>query len=210
MIFKDYREEMIDYVHRGCEDGLSRISSGNFSFRIDKNLIAITPGGILYRSMKPEDISVVDLQGGLVEGPSPSSETPMHTAIYRQISRIKAICHTHSIYAMVLSQLEEDVPLISIELMVCGGSIPIAPWATPGTDRAGEVTVEIFQTREDLKVLLLRKHGLVAVGDSLDEAYNLASAAETGLEVFYKARLLGDVQAFSPVQIMEIREVYGL
>jgi L-fuculose-phosphate aldolase len=210
MTFKKYREELFDYVRRGCEDGLIRISSGNFSLRIDDNLVAITPGGILYRSMKPEEISIVDLQGSLVEGPSPSSETPMHTAIYRQISRIRAICHTHSIYAMVLSQLEEDVPLISIELMVCGAPIPVAPWATPGTDRAGDVTVDIFQARENLKVLLLRKHGLVAVGGSLDEAYNMASAAETGLEVFYKARLLGDVQAFSPEQIKKIGEVYGL
>jgi ribulose-5-phosphate 4-epimerase/fuculose-1-phosphate aldolase len=70
--------------------------------------------------------------------------------------------------------------------------------------------VEIFQVREDLKVLLLRKHGLVAVGGSLDEAYNMASAAETGMEVFYKARLLEDVQAFSPEQIKEIQEVYGM
>jgi len=210
MNFKEQRKELIDYVLRGCEDGLIRLSSGNFSFRIDDNLIAITPGGILYRSMKVKDISIVDLDGSLVDGPSPSSETPMHTAIYKRISRIKAICHTHSIYAMVLSQLEEDVPLISIELMVCGGPIPVAPWATPGTERAGEVTVEIFQTRKDLKVLLLRKHGLVAVGDSLDEAYNMASAAETGLEVYYKARLLGDVHAFSPDQIKDIRERYGL
>ena len=210
MNYQDSKEKLIEYVHRGCEDGLIRLSSGNFSLRIDEKLAAMTPGGILYRSMEVDDISIIDLDGNTVDGPAPSSETPMHTAIYKQIPRIKAICHTHSIYAMILAQLEQDIPLISIELMVCGAPIPVAPWATPGTAQAGEVTVEIFQKREALKVLLLRKHGLVAVGQSLDEAYNMASSAETGFEVYYKARLLGEVNSFSPNQIKEIEQVYGL
>jgi L-fuculose-phosphate aldolase len=210
MAYKDYREQLYQYIQQGCQDGLIRLSAGNFSIRIDENLIAITPSGILYRSMTADDISIIDISGKLIEGRPPSSETPMHTAIYEHIPRAKAICHTHSVYAMVFAQLEEDIPLISIELMVCGAPIPVAPWATPGTMEAGIAAVETFQARNELKVMLLRKHGLVAIGENLNEAYQMAANAETGMEIYHKAKQLGEVQPFSEDQIKEIQEVYGL
>jgi len=210
VVYQDYKEQLYNYIQLGCEDGLIRLSAGNFSLRINDDLVAITPSGILYRSMKVEDISIVDLDGNQVEGPVPSSETPMHSAIYRNIPRAKSICHTHSMYAMVFAQLGEDIPLISIELLVCGGPIPVATWATPGTNQAGKVAVNIFKSREKLQVLLLRQHGLVAIGSSLDQAYNLATNAEIGMEVYFKASLLGKPQPFSSAQLNEIHEVYGV
>ena len=210
MGYKDYREQLFHYIQLGCQDGLIRLSAGNFSIRIDEDLIAITPSGILYRSLTVDDISIIDNKGKLIEGLPPSSEMPMHTAIYEHIPRAKAICHTHSIYAMVFAQLEEEIPLISIELMVCGAPIPIAPWATPGTAQAGIAAVETLRERKELSVMLLRKHGLVAIGNSLDEAYQMAANAETGFEVYHKARQLGKVQPFTDDQIKEIQEVYGL
>lgn len=210
MVYQEYKERIYKYIQLGCEDGLIRLSAGNFSLRINDDLVAITPSGILYRSMKVEDISIVDLNGNQVDGPVPSSETPMHTAIYRNIPRVKSICHTHSIYAMVFAQLGEDIPLLSIEILVCGGGIPVAPWAAPGTSQAGEVAVNIFQSREKLQVLLLRQHGLVAIGGSLDQAYNRAANAEIGMEVYFKASTLGKPQPFSSDQLEEIHQVYGI
>jgi L-fuculose-phosphate aldolase len=206
--YREYKSQLIEYVNYACEDGLIRLSAGNFSLRIDNDLIAITPGGLFYRSMEEDDISIIDLEGNQIEGPRPSSETPMHTAIYRNVPRAKSICHTHSKYAMICAQLEDTIPLMSIEILVCGGPIPVAPWATPGTQKAGEVAVRIFQKQEDLQVLLLRKHGLVAIGNSLDQAYSMATNAETGMEVYFMTRLLREPHVLSPAQLKEIRKVY--
>lgn len=204
------RETLLKYVRKGCQDGLIRLSAGNFSTRISDNRAAITPSGILYQSMEIDDISIVDLEGETVAGPPPSSETPMHLAIYREIARASSICHTHSIYAMVCAMLGDEIPLMSIELMVCGAPIPVAPWATPGTNRAGEVAVKTFQSRENLQVMLLRQHGLLTIGNSMDQAYTMAINAETGLEVYYKTSLLGEIKPFTSEQIKEIQQVYGL
>ena len=111
---------------------------------------------------------------------------------------------------MVFSRLGQEIPLTSIELLVCEGPIPVAPWATPGTEPAGKAAVECFQSRNNLQVMLLRQHRLVAIGQTLEEAYCKAVNAEIGMEVYYKARLLGDVQTFSPTQLQEIREIYGI
>lgn len=210
MDYQEQREQLHEYIQLGCREGLIRLSAGNFSLRIDPDLAAITPSGVLYRSMTPGDISIIDLNGKLITGPRPSSETPMHTALYRALPRVKSICHTHSHYAMVFAQLGLDIPLISIELLVCGAPLPVAPWATPGTQGAGEVAVDVFRSRENLKALLLRKHGLVAIGGSLDEAYSIATNAEIGMEVYFRARLLGDVPPFTPEQLDEIRRVYNV
>jgi len=208
--FYQERELLLKYIHQGCQDGLIRLSAGNFSTRISDSMAAITPSGILYRSMEIDDISIIDLEGETVTGPPPSSETPMHTAIYREIPRVSSICHTHSIYAMVCSMLGDEIPLISIELMVCGAPIPVAPWATPGTKRVGEIAVKTFQSRENLQVMLLRQHGLLTIGNSMNQAYTMALTAETGLEVYYKTSLLGEVKPFTTDQINEIQQVYGL
>ena len=210
---KDFYQEralLHKYVELGYQDGLIRLSAGNFSLRISDNLAAITPSGILYQSMGIDDISIVDLNGNPVAGPPPSSETPMHMAIYREISRASSICHTHSIYAMVCAMLGDEIPLMSIELMVCGAPLPVAPWAAPGTDQAGLIAVKTFQSRENLQVMLLRQHGLLTIGKSMDQAYTMAVNAETGLEVYYKTRLLGEAKSFTPEQIKEIRQIYGL
>jgi L-fuculose-phosphate aldolase len=160
--------------------------------------------------MKTEDISIIDLDGNHIDGPKSSSETPMHTAIYREIPRAQSIVHTHSMNAMVFAHLGNDVPLASVELMVCGAPIPVAPWASPGTEKAGQVTVDIFRDRPELSVLLLRQHGLVALGASLYQAYEMAYNAEIGLEVYFKTSLLGEPKPFTKDQISEIKEVYGL
>jgi L-fuculose-phosphate aldolase len=209
MIYKRERTHLLNTIWQACDLGLTRISAGNFSTRIDDDLVAITPAGINYKTIQRSDISIVDLDGNLLDGPTPSSEIPMHTAIYRNISRAISICHTHSIYGMVFAMLGEDIPLMSIELMVCGAPIPVAPWAAPGTTRAGEVAVDLLQSRPDLNVLLLRQHGMLAIGNSLDQALERAYNAEIGLEVYYKAKSMGKPQPFTKKQIAEIKEVYG-
>jgi len=205
-----YKQNLLEIVQLACERDLIRLSAGNISTRINEKIIAITPSGVQYKDMRSDQISIVDLEGNLIEGPLPSSEVPMHTAIYKNISRAQSVCHTHSTYAMVFAMLGDVIPIMSIELMVCGAPIPVAPWASPGTAKAGEVTVDIFQARPELSVILLRQHGLVAIGNSLDQAFEKANNAETGLETYYKSRLLGTPQPFSQEQINEIKETYGL
>ena len=153
MPYHDEREQLLKTVLQAYKVDLIRMSAGNISTRIANGMVAITPSGIKYRYMKAENISIVDLEGNLVEGPKPSSETPMHTAIYRNVPRAESICHTHSIYGMVFAMLQEDIPLMNVELMVCGAPIPVAPWASPGTAKAGEVTVDIYLSRPELSHL---------------------------------------------------------
>jgi ribulose-5-phosphate 4-epimerase/fuculose-1-phosphate aldolase len=100
--------------------------------------------------------------------------------------------------------------MVNIELMVLGAPVPVAPWACPGTPRAGEVTVEIFRARPGLKAILLRNHGLVAIGKSLENAFEMAYDAEVGFQTYYQARLISQPLVLNDTQIMEIKTRYKM
>ncbi len=210
MKYVSVREQLLDTVTKATEVDLIRLSAGNISMRTGDGLIAITPSGVKYRHMTMADISIIDLEGNLIEGLKPSSETPMHTAIYRHLPNVNSICHTHSSFAITFAMLGKDIPVANLELVVCGAPIPVAPWACPGTPKAGEVTVEIFKERPELKVVLLRKHGLVAIGSALDHAFDMAFNAEVGFQAYYHALQLGNPELITTEQLAEIKAVYNL
>ena len=208
MNYLSVRKQLFDTVMRANEVELVHMSAGNKSTRTEDGLVAITPGGIKYRNMTVEDISIIDLDGNRIEGPPPSSETPMHTAIYRQLSHVGSVCHTHSTFAMTFAMLGEEIPMANLELVACGAPIPVAPWACPGTSKAGEVTVELFTNRSNLRVILLRKHGLVAIGSDLEDAFDMAFNAEVGLQAYHQALQLGTPEPITVEQLVEILAVY--
>lgn len=208
--YSEIRNALYATVMEAVSANLIRASAGNISVRTDDGHVAITPAAIKYKQLKPEQIAIVDLQGNHIDGPNrASSETPMHTAILRNCPHINAICHTHSVYGMTFAVLGEEIPMVNLELYVCDAPIPVAPWACPGSTAAGEVTVDIFNSRRALKGLLLRSHGVVAVGSDLEGALAAAMDIETGAQVYYQARQLGQPLLLSAAQQEEIASVYG-
>ncbi|MDF1515034.1 MAG: class II aldolase/adducin family protein, partial [Anaerolineae bacterium] len=121
---------------------------------------------------------------------------------------IGSIYHTHSTFAITFAMLGNTVPRANTELLVCGAPIPVAPWACPGTAQAGKVTLKIFTERPELKVILLRKHGLVAIGADLDHAFKMAFNAEVGMQCYHQALQLANPEPISDEQLAEIRAVY--
>ena len=211
MNYAEIREQVYHTVLNSVNAGLIRLSVGNISARIDEELVAITPSGIAYDVLRPEQIAIVDLEGRCVDGPNkPSSEKSMHTAIYRDLPEVAAILHTHSLYAITFATLGREIPMVCIELFVCGAPIPVAPWACPGTPEAGRVTVSLFRQRPRLKICLLRSHGLVAIGKNLENAFEHAVAAETGMEAYHHALQIGQPELITQDRIDEIIRVYAL
>ena len=104
--------------HQVCEanralepSGLVKLTWGNVS-GIDRTsgLWCIKPSGVDYGALKPEDMVVLDLEGKVVEGAlNPSSDTKTHLVLYREFPEIGGVTHTHSAYATMFAQAEEEV-----------------------------------------------------------------------------------------------------
>ena len=210
MNYTSIREQVYETVLKVQDAGLTRLSAGNVSARTDDGLVAITPSAVKYDTLAPEDIAIVDLNGVVVDAPrKPSSETPMHTTILRHFPAVNAVCHTHSPHAIAFSMSVEEVPVVNVELLLCGGPIPVARWVSPGTVGGAEVALEIFSKHPRLKAFLLRKHGLVSIGASLNEAFEYAFDAEIGMQAYYRALMIGDPRPLTAEQIAEVHRAYS-
>ena len=170
--------------------GLVRGTAGNVSARDPASgYIAITPSAVPFDAIRPRDIVVVDRRGAIVAGQyPPSTELPMHIALYDHRPWACGIVHTHSVHATAFACLGEEIPPAHYLIAFVGSRIPIALYAPPGTPEIGRRAVEAMG---DCRAVLLQNHGVVALGRNVAEAKTTAEIVEYTAEVCYKARAIG-------------------
>jgi L-fuculose-phosphate aldolase len=184
----EQRAQVAAVSRRVAAAGLVVASAGNVSMRVG-DLVVATPRRVWLEDMQPDLCVVLDLQGTVVEGDRrPSSETPFHLAIYRSTDA-RAVVHTHSTYATVISTLVDELPPIHYALAPFGGPIRVCEYATFGTDELAKSVVRALAGRQGA---LLRSHGAVTVGETLDRALERTLVLEWLARVYYLARLGGE------------------
>src|SRR5262245_3757319 len=182
------RARIVRYAQRLESDNLVVGTSGNLSVRRGE-LVAITPSGVEYEALTPGMIVVVDTDGRQVEGElEPSTELPMHLTAYR-VTGAMAVVHTHSTYATVLSTLIDELPPVHYLLALYGGPVRTAAYATYGTE---ELARSMAAALDGRRGALLRNHGAITVGETLEKAYMLSLYLEWICQVFHQASLLGE------------------
>lgn len=186
---------------------------GNLSARLpDSKRVIISPSGFDKGSLKPQDLVVVDLSGKRIMGSHrPSVETPMHCAIYRRRPEVNAVVHAHSPGCLAFAVAHQEIPATTIELAaVSGRRVPLAKYATPGTEALGEITAVGLG---DSDAVVMANHGLAAVGRTLDEAFHNAVSVETTALINVQARMLGSIVELPREEVSSIRryvlEEYG-
>lgn len=192
MVLEKERFKVIEYSQKMITDGLTKGTGGNISIlNVEKNLMAVTPSGIDYFKLTPEDIVIIDVESGeIVDGEKvPSSESDMHRIFYKYRKDIKAIVHTHSKYATALSCLRKPLPSAHYLLAVAGVEVPCAEYATYGTVKLAK---NAFKAMEGTKAVLLSNHGMLAGGDSIEEAYNITENVEFCCELYSISKTMGE------------------
>jgi L-fuculose-phosphate aldolase len=180
-------------------------TSGNISMRTPEGNALITPSGLDYEDMKLEDIVLVDLGGKVLEGSlTPSTETPMHTGIYRSRTAVGAIVHTHSPYSTTLACLGWEVPAVHYLLLALSdeGRVPLAPYTTPNTEELARYASEALGDTH--YACLLQNHGTITVGETLSEAYSRAERLEEMSMIYYRTKLAGDPILLTPEQLADV------
>lgn len=206
MLLASERSAVAQYAQRLVPDRLVVGTAGNISVRAG-DLLAITPSGCPYDRLTPELIAVVDMSGRVHDGTlAPSSELPMHLAVYG-MSDARAIVHTHSRFATVLSTHLQEVPAIHYSLAQLGPRVPVAPYATFGTP---ELAASIAAVLGTSNAALVQNHGALTLGPSLESAYDRAQLLEWLCEVYYRAALLGSPRILSDAEMAAARERFAL
>ena len=183
--------------------GLVVNTSGNVSIREADDII-ITPSSRAYDSLSAEDICVISLQGEWLAGEHlPSSETPLHLDVYNSNSEIKAIVHTHSVHATAVSTLVKILPAIHYQMADLGGPIPVAPYATFGSQELADSVLNVLPGRN---AALMQNHGSITTADTLEKALARTIALEWCCEVWLKAVTAGEPSILNEEQMEAARQ----
>ncbi|MEU6147305.1 class II aldolase/adducin family protein [Streptomyces sp. NPDC047081] len=167
-------EVLVATARRTVSDGLVVGTSGNVSVRVGDTVL-VTPSGVPYDRLAPDDITGVGLDGRQLLGTlTPTSELPMHLAVYRTTDA-RAVVHTHAVHATAVSTLVPELPAIHYMAGALGGPVRVAPYATYGTDELAE---NMLRALTDRTACLLQNHGTMAYGTTLDQAYDRTAQLE--------------------------------
>lgn len=204
------REEIVQAGIEVYERGLVAGTWGNISARLEKDQekFAITPSGMDYREIQKDDIVILNLKGEKVEGDKkPSSEKKLHIHIYKSRSDINSIVHSHSIYASAIACARKDIPpIIEDMVQIVGGSVEIADYKLPGSDELAEAAVDALSNK---KAALLANHGVVALGEDMEEALKVAEIVEKSAKIYLLAKIFGEPHELSEEDVEIMRKMYS-
>jgi len=197
------------------ETGINMINSnmtvgtwGNISARIPgENYMAITPSGVDYKEIQPNDIVIMDFKGNIIDGnKNPSIEFPMHSIIYRNRNDINAIVHTHSEYVTSFALARKPIPAAAEDMVqIVGGDVRVNEYFLPGSSELGEAVVKALEGR---MAAVLSNHGCLAAGRNLKEALKTAQIVEKSAKEVIFANILGGVVELPKEDVDYMRDFY--
>jgi len=202
------RDAVVRTAREMSARGLSRGTSGNVSARIGDRML-VTPSALAYEEMEARDIVLVDLDGRVVEGERPpTTEWPLHGAIYRTRPDVGAVVHAHAVFCTTLSTLRREIPPFHYMVALAGGdSIRCARYAGFGTEALAAHALAALEGRD---ACLLANHGMVALGASADAALELAQEVETLAELYWRALQVGGPALLTAEEVGEALERFAL
>lgn len=185
------RAEIAAACRRLADDGLVIGTAGNVSARVG-DLVAITATGAAFESMTAEQVSVVDLAGQVVHGDlAPTSELELHLGIYRDFTA-GAVVHTHAPMATAVGCVVDVLPCVHYQMLLLGGDVRVAPYATFGTP---ELAVHVHAALQGRTAALMANHGAVTHAGDLAKAVELALLLEWACTVYWRAAAIGTPRA---------------
>ena len=205
------REDIIKFALKLNSTNLSPLRSGNVSIRSTENNIEgflLTPSGIKYETLKPEDVVFLSLKDKYDDlkmfnsGLNPSSEWRFHQDIYLKKKEVKAIVHAHSPHATAVSTHGKSIPAFHYMVALAGGDdIKCAEYATFGTT---ELSTNIIKVLENRKACLMSNHGQLTIGTTIKQAFELAQEVENICHQYIIALKIGNPKILSSTEMNKI------
>jgi L-fuculose-phosphate aldolase len=203
------RASIVDACRRMNALGINQGTSGNISSRFEEGLL-ISPSGVDYGELTPEQIVFIDYEGHYEGAIRPSSEWRFHARIMAMKPEVGSVVHTHATYCTTLAIRGMAIPAVHYMVAVAGGSdIPCVPYTTFGTPELADMVVRALAERS---ACLLANHGMIATGPDLKKALWLAVEVETLARQYFNSLLIGGPNLLTAEQVEATKrrfETYG-
>jgi L-ribulose-5-phosphate 4-epimerase len=206
----ELREELAALHAELLRWGLVVWTAGNVSARVPgADLLVIKPSGVPYEELTARSMVVCDLEGTRVDGDlEPSSDTASHAFVYREMPEVGGVVHTHSTYASAWAARGEAIPCVLTGMAdEFGGEIPMGPFALVGDEGIGRGIVDTLRGHRSPAVLM-RNHGVFAVGGTAREAVKAAVMCEDAARTIHIARSGGELSPIGDDDVDRLYERY--
>lgn len=201
------KKQMIAFCKIMNARGWLAAADGNVSYRVSDKQILITPTGKNKAFITPKDIAVITLDNKIVSG-APSGERLMHLEVYKSTPLARAVVHAHPPTPIAWSVAYPDwkeLPNDCLsEAILSVGSVPIVPYARPGTLEMG---TNLHPYLPKSRALILARHGAICWGETLEEAYNGIERLEAIAVILAKASALGELSKLPAAEVTYLREL---
>ena len=197
----DYKKYLVDCGMRMFKSGLTVETWGNISIKDpETGLIYLTPSGMDYDIIKPDDIIVMDREMNIVEGErKPTIEYGMHVRIMNARPDVHAVIHTHPVDSQVFACLHRDIPpIIDEAAQLLGGTVKCAEYALPGSD---ELADNVVSALGDGAACMMANHGAVCVGKDMDSAFRVCTVLEMTAKIYHKALAIGEPEVIDDEKV---------
>ncbi|OFX14146.1 MAG: hypothetical protein A2Z18_06605 [Armatimonadetes bacterium RBG_16_58_9] len=188
-------DQLVSYSHLCYERGLVSAAGGNISIRVpNEDCILLTPSGFSLREIDRDCLLGLNSGGERVYGPSdlkPSKEWSMHLAIFSQRAEAGAVIHVHSPFATGFAVKGEEIPCLTASSELKLRRVPLVEYAPPGSaDLAAYVAEAVRKYGEVATAFLLKRHGVLAFGGSISEAFDTVELLEETAKIVFVSRLI--------------------
>ena len=189
-MYEKEKKEVLKTALQLKEYKLIALSGGNVTLRNDKGHLMVTPSGMPYETMVPEDIVIIDQDGNILEGNRKISvDTEAILYILEKMPEVNAVIHTHQVYATAVGLVEDVLPAAVTTLPnACLGPVNVAPYSSAADLEMGINTVKYINNK---RAVILKNHGVITVGGTLKEALYSAVYLEDVAKTYIMARAIG-------------------
>lgn len=190
------REAVAGAARTLAAHGLVIGTAGNVSVRAGDE-VAITATGARFEELGPEQVTVVDLDGRVTGGGlAPTSELDLHLGIYRRYGPA-AVVHTHAPVATAVGLVVDELPCVHYQMLLLGGTVRVAPYATFGTP---ELAASVVAALDGRSAALMANHGAVTHAGSLQGALDRALLLEWACTLYWRAASMGPLHVLDDAE----------
>jgi L-fuculose-phosphate aldolase len=203
---EEAQQAVVETARRLVDDGLIVGTWGNVSIRVDKHTMVVTPTGMGYADLAPDDIPVVSIDDGKYTGLKPSAEGSLHRAVYRDRPKAGAVIHTHAPNASTVATAHRELPPVIEDMaQIIGPSVRVAEHAITGTKKMIRGAVKAMKGRN---AVLLANHGAICLGREIEEAYTCCLVLEKACKAFIEGEFLGGAKSIGKFEAHLLHQYY--
>ena len=211
-MFEKEKKQVLDAALEIRRCSLVSLSGGNISMRVGEDRYLVTPSGMIYEQMVPEDVCLIDGTCRVVEGNrKPSSDSSALVYLFEHMPKVQAVIHTHQPWATAAGFAADEIPDFLVTLMdACRNPVRVAPFTPSSAVGMGKLAVEYAG---DSLAVILKHHGVITWGGDLQEALYAAVYLEEAAKTYVLAKAMGvQIPALPPELIAQEKagwETYG-